>query len=124
MTKLAWILLTVIGVICLSLWILNRHLNARSYVRTTAAQVDREIRGQLPLGTSKAEVEAYLERKAIPHSWTQERAAGAEHRNEEIGMIRGTSVRGLIETSLQLSFKFDDQSRLTSYSIKELYTGP
>ena len=124
MPKVVWALIAVITLVGVSLWILDRELKARSHVRVTKSQIDNEIRGQLPLGTPRAVIETFLDKRAIAHHYFEDSANAAEDSRTEYGMIRNASAIGLIRTDLQLRFKFDSQSRLTGYSVQELYTGP
>lgn len=83
-----------------------------------AEHLERELRAQVPPGSSLAHVEELLSQRGIPFSC--DRPSGSL-----TGMVR--KVNGstfLVTRSLQLRFRFDDASRLKSIDSKVLYTGP
>jgi hypothetical protein len=91
---------------------------------TDFAQVERDIREHLPVGTSRTEVEAYLDQKEVPHSYTRESKEFPEYQHIEAAMIRGTSRTWLVRGDTQILFKFDNQDRLIDYKVQEIFTGP
>jgi hypothetical protein len=88
------------------------------------ARVAKDIRERLPIGTSRTEVEAFLDQKAMPHSYTGESKQFPEYEHTEAAMIRGTSRSWLIRGDTQILFKFDNQDRLIDYKVQEIFTGP
>jgi len=96
----------------------------RPKATTDIAQVERDIREHLPIGTSRTEVEAFLDQKAMPHSYTAESKQFPEYEHTEAAMIRGTSRSWLVRGDTQILFKFDNQDRLIEYKVQEIFTGP
>lgn len=82
------------------------------------ASLEREVRAQLPPGTSLPRVEEFLSQRGIAFSYDGKSCTLT-------GMIR--KVKGstfLVTKSVQLRFQFDDGSKLKSINSKVLYTGP
>jgi hypothetical protein len=88
------------------------------------AQVERDIREHLPIGTSRTEVEAYLDQKRLPHWYTAESKQFPEYQHTETAMIGGTSRTWLVRGDTQILFKFNNQDRLIDYKVREIFTGP
>ena len=88
------------------------------------AVVERDIREHLPIGTSRTEVEAYLDQKRLPHWYTAESKQFPEYQHTETAMIGGTSRTWLVRGDTQILFKFDNQDRLIDYKVREIFTGP
>jgi hypothetical protein len=83
-----------------------------------AEHLERELRAELPPGSSLSQVEEFLRERGIPFSYD-----GSSR--SLIGMVRkvkGSTV--LVTKSLQLRFRFDDASRLKSIDSKVRFTGP
>lgn len=83
-----------------------------------ADALEREVRAQLPAGSSLSRVEEFLNQRGIAFSY--DASSGAL-----TGMVR--KVKGstfLVTKSLQLRFQFDDASTLKSIDSKARYTGP
>jgi hypothetical protein len=79
----------------------------------------------MPVGSSRLEVTAYLDQRGIQHSHIGEIKQFPESNRTETAMIRNTAKSGLIRTDIQLVFKFDDtDTKLVSYSVREILTGP
>lgn len=91
---------------------------------TDIAQIERDIREHLPVGTSRTEVEAFLDQKAMLHSCTGESKQFPEYEHTEAAMIRGTSRTWLVRGDTQILFKFDNKDRLIDYKVQEIFTGP
>jgi hypothetical protein len=85
----------------------------------TVATVKSDIQANLPIGSSRADVLAYLNHRKIPHGWDK---------TGEEGLIQDVRKDGFlfkIFTSIQIDFKFDESdSKLVSYSVYEVYTWP
>jgi hypothetical protein len=88
------------------------------------ARVEKDIREHLPVGTSRTEVEAYLDQKRLPHWYTGESKQLPEYQHTETAMIGGTSRTWLVRGDTQILFKFDNQDRLIDYKVQEIFTGP
>jgi hypothetical protein len=91
---------------------------------TDIAGVEKDIREHLPVGTSRTEVEAYLDQKRLPHWYTAESKQFPEYQHTETAMIGGTSRTWLVRGDTQILFKFDAQDRLIDHKMQEIFTGP
>lgn len=99
--------------------------------KTTVSTVENDIRSHLPIGSSKADVDAYLDQRKIPHSWVRKGQASPDGKivipnsHTEAALIRDVRMNGMVRTDIEIEFKFDDSdSKLVSYSVREVYTGP
>lgn len=99
------------------------HQRTKYRVSITVAQIENDIRAQLPVGSSRDEVVSYLDRKGFPHSYIG-KLPRAECDNCEIALVRDTAHSWLIRTDIQLYLKFNDGGKLTSFIAREVYTGP
>jgi hypothetical protein len=82
------------------------------------ASTEKDLREHLPVGSPRSDVVAYLDRRGIEHSHI---AAN----QTEMSMIRGVAKNWLVRTDIQIVFKFDDtDTKLVSYSVREILTGP
>jgi hypothetical protein len=83
-----------------------------------AEALEREIRGELPLGSSLSTVEDMLRKRGIEFGFE-------ESSNTVYAVAR--KLKGsttLTSRSLAIQFHFDDASKLKSFDAKVLYTGP
>ena len=102
--------------------------------KTSVSSVEKDIRENLPIGSSKAEVTAYLDARKIPHSWLRQGEIAPDGNvvipdsHTEQGIVRDVRKEGFIFkifVSIQMDFKFDDSdSKLVNYSVREVYKGP
>lgn len=90
-----------------------------------ASQLRKEIEANLPIGSSRADVIAFLDKKEITHSHVGALPESPDASNTEMAMIRGESTSGSARRDVQIIFKFDtSDSKLQSYTVKEIFTGP
>jgi len=68
-----------------------------------------------------AQVNEYLSARKIDHS---ESAKNAIEGKLIRAAIRDGSKWDLVRTDCFIVFRFDDQDRLVSYEVREVYTGP
>lgn len=99
--------------------------------KITVSTVKSDIQAHLPIGSSTADVTAYLDQRKIPHSWLQKGEVLPDGKivtpnsHTEQALIRGVQTNGMVRTDIQIDFKFDDSdSKLVSYTVREVYTGP
>lgn len=92
----------------------------------TAEEMRKLIAAQLPIGSTKSEVTAFLDSKSIGHTDIQEHFEfDEEHRwiNTRIMTAGFPRKRFGFETSRVLMvFYFDESDRLTKYDVKNVYT--
>ena len=104
------LLLVLVIVDILGALLTNRFVNAE--------HLERELRAQVPPGSSLAHVEELLSQRGIPFSYDGPSGSLT-------GIVR--KVKGstfFVTKSLELRFRFDDAARLKSIDSKVLYTGP
>lgn len=121
MTKWVYLSLALIGVVILATVMSRR---TRTQAGTDVASIEREIRQQLPLGSSRTTVVSYLDQRHIHHSYVHEFKDSPEYNRTEMALIRNVSHSGPVRRDVQILFKFDDHSKLTAISVKEIFTGP
>jgi len=76
-------------------------------------------------GMSRTEVESFLDRQGIAHSYAAEKqeTKNPDRSRAEYAIIRGNPDK-FVRADYQIRFNFDSSGRLTSYSIQEHLTGP
>jgi hypothetical protein len=102
--------------------------------KTNVSTVENDIRTHLSVGSSRAEVLAYLDQRQIPHEYVRnvEVLPGDKivlhDSHTEGALIRDVREDGFIFkilVSIRIDFKFDDtDSNLVSFSVREVYKGP
>lgn len=92
--------------------------------RISVEQVKEQLQRDLRLRISRLEVEAYLDEKAIPHSYQEESEFDPKFRRTESAIIRDSYRNFLITGDIQIYFRFDETGRLVDYSVREINTGP
>jgi hypothetical protein len=119
-----WILAAVITAAVVSLWIWHwQKLHSRPTHPMTVEGVREKLDQSLPVGSSRAAVESYLDSQSIAHSYLDDPKFPSERR-VEFALIRGTSQSLLVRGDIQIRFRFDQSGRLLDYSVQELFTGP
>src|SRR5690348_11209379 len=111
MRRSLWLTLTLIILATLTAVMAYRIRQANATTKA-AAELVIEIREHLPIGTSRSEVEAYLDRKGVPHSYIPDLKGSPEYQHTEMAMVGGTSRTWLVRGDTQLLFKFNNQDRL------------
>jgi hypothetical protein len=98
---------------------------------TNISAVESDIQSHLSVGSSKADVLAYLEQRKITHEQVRKAevlpngTVVVHDTHTEGALIRGVRFDGMIETSIRIDFNFDDtDSKLVSHSVQEVYKGP
>jgi len=93
----------------------------------SADEMRKLIAAQLPLGSTKDQVSAFLDSRSISHSDIEPFfELDAEHRRVET-RIMTASLRykyRLLKSQLYMVFNFDDHDRLIKYDVKDVRTGP
>jgi len=120
MRKLLWLAIAMVASAALVAGIIARTRGVK--VTDDVAKVEKDLREHLNVGASRAAVESYLDQQRIQHSYVAQAIAGPEY--TEYALIRESSRTWLVRGDIQIVFKFDDQDKLTQYSVKEIFTGP
>lgn len=71
---------------------------------------------ELPVGTSKKDIERYLTDNNIEHSWVEEE-------KDFRAIVRNVEVNGLITKSLVIIISIDENSKLSSIKSESVSTG-
>jgi hypothetical protein len=89
-------------------------------------EVTRDVQANIRVGMNRSEVESLLTQRGIEHSYHSgvDKDGNPNMTRTEAGMIRGKPDLAIIRTDIQLLFRFDESEKLTSYSIREVFTGP
>lgn len=125
MRKIHWVMLAVVALSVLgSLAAALIHKADRVEIRIDVAKVEKDIRDHLPVGTPRAQIESYLNQRRIEHSYVERSPGSREYDRTEIAIIRDASQSWLVRGDIQLLFKFDEQGKLTNYSVQQIFTGP
>jgi len=104
--------------------VIRRH-QKRAVPRVTAAQVEADIHQHVPVGSSRADVSAYLDTRKVGHTYYgSDDYKDTRYYNCEVGLMRDTSSSGLIRTDIEIVFRFGSDMRLVSYNVQEINTGP
>ena len=99
--------------------------------KTTVSTVENDIKSHLLVGSPKAEVCDYLDKRKIDHAWLEAPQVSVDGNilipdsHIEEALIRDVRMDFLIRTDIQIQFKFDEgDSNMVSYAVREVYTGP
>ena len=77
----------------------------------------------LPAGSSRSNVEKFLDERKIPHSFIA-RSNFPEEANTIVAFIKSNDKGVVKKAGMQLKFRFDADQRLVSSECKEIFTGP
>ena len=109
--------LGILTVIMLGLWERVSYAKAQRAVARAKA-----LCAELPSGSTRAEVDVYLQRRGIEHSFPKNPSSGLG--NYELAIVRDVCGKRIVGCDVTLSFSFDGRDLLTSCSAREIYTGP
>lgn len=116
-----WIIIAIVFVSIIAAIAWRQIHRSRSYVRVTTSELESEIKKDLPLGSTKEEVSSFLDSRGIGHAYA---GASPQFKNTEIALVRNAAYHWPIRTDIQILFTFDKNSRLSSFTVKEINTGP
>jgi hypothetical protein len=90
----------------------------------TVNQWNELVGHSLPAGSSRADVEKFLDQHGIEHSFI-EKSNFSEEANTMVALVKNEDDHGVVRKSgTQLKFKFDTNQRLVSSEGREVFTGP
>jgi hypothetical protein len=89
----------------------------RDFHDVTAEKLDRDVRGNLPLGSSRALVEEFLAKEGMRFSFD----ASSQTIHANAPYVKGSNF--MVRESLGFAFQFDDASKLKSIDSKVHLTG-
>jgi hypothetical protein len=94
---------------------------ARAFVKGSYTPNDRvlqvELRHDLPVGTTREQIDLYLTQRKIGHSYSASD-------NTIYGLIPDVKKGPLSSQSIQVIISLDAQQRLKGLEVKSIYTGP
>lgn len=95
-------------------------------VDTQLRDIHELLNENVHLGMTRAEIDSFLDRQGIAHSFAadKEPTKRPDRPRAELALLRGNSDGNIVRTDYQIRFNFDSSGRLTSYSVKEVFTGP
>lgn len=123
-TRTLWIYAALIAALAVGLGVwrrVTRHDTGTPPL--TAESVGKQLEQAIPLGSSRAAVESYLDSRSIPHSYIDASMLPNERRLE-LALVQRSSQSQLIRADIQIRFRFDESGRLLDYSTQEIFTGP
>lgn len=77
----------------------------------------------LPRGSSRTDVENFLDQHGIQHSYISKSSFVGET-NSIVALVNNKDNHGFIRSGVQMKFKFDAGQRLMASECKEVFTGP
>jgi hypothetical protein len=89
----------------------------RDFRNFTGEEVERDVRGQVPLGSSRAIVENFLMREEMKFSYDSSL-------NATLASAPCLKGSGIVVKSLGLTFRFDHESKLVSIESRVHLMGP
>lgn len=97
--------------------------------RVTVRALKKEIKKNLPLGSTASQVIAFLDARGIDHSELATEDYLSDYPGEtDLRLIRAAIPRvkqgPLVEWGIFMSFRFDEKDRLIDYKVKLVGTGP
>ncbi len=90
----------------------------------SAQQWNVLVSRSLPAGSSRGDVEKFLDQRGIEHSYIA-KSDFPEEVNTVVAMVKSKSDNGVVKKSgVQLKFKFDTDQRLVFSVARDTFTGP
>jgi hypothetical protein len=89
----------------------------RDFREFTGEELERDVRGQVPLGSSRAFVEGFLAKERMKFSYDSSL-------NATLASAPCLKGSGIVVKSLGLTFRFDHESKLISIGSRVHLTGP
>jgi hypothetical protein len=83
----------------------------------TKETVEKQMKGNLPIGTPFESVKAYLDNSKIGYDWY-------EKGNAFYSIIRDVKKNGPVSESIQVIIHMDNDKKVKSIEVKSVYTGP
>lgn len=122
MRSLVWIASGVL-VLCVVLLVAFRWRQREATTAPNVSAIEMDVRDNLPIGSSRTMVEAYLAGRGIDHF--------SEEGGTEVGVIHGAPetihrlfYTAVVRTDVQILFQFDEHNRLSHYAVEEINKGP
>ena len=89
----------------------------------SAQQWNDLIRQNIPPGSSRADVEKFLDQRGIGHSYIA-KSHFPDEANSIVAFVRSKDEGIVKKAGVQLKFKFDADQRLVSSEGRDMFTGP
>jgi hypothetical protein len=78
---------------------------------------------KLPMGSSRTEVEKFLDERGISHSFIS-KSHFPEEVNSIVALVKSKGENTIVKKDVQMKFKFNADQRLVSSECREIFTGP
>jgi hypothetical protein len=97
--------------------------------RDFARNLDGLIAREIPIGSERGAVVAFLHRHGLQDATAAVRPPRASFvddrsRNYIVAVVRNVEQTALTRTDLRIDFSFDDRNRLIGYKTEKMLTGP
>lgn len=98
--------------------------------RVTVREIEAAIKRESPLGSTKTEVIAFLDKNRIGHSdLLVANGRTSEYQDDEVKRLINASIPKVKHTffaewGIFMSFRFDESDRLVDYRVRWVGTGP
>jgi hypothetical protein len=89
----------------------------RDFRNLTGDELERDVRAQVPLGSSRTFIENFLEKEEMKFSYDSSL-------NATLASAPCLKGSGIVVKSLGLTFRFDRESKLVSIESRAHLTGP
>ncbi|SRR5216683_7957538 len=123
MTRRRKTILIALGFLVLGIPLMGYFSQPGLHHRVSVAEIETDLRANVNAGESRSEVEVYLDRKGLEHSYIENFDADPKLNRTEQALIRNSSWSLITRGDIQLLFRFDENGKLSDYSVKEIFTG-
>ncbi len=85
-----------------------------------------DIKKNLPIGSTRQEVEAYLDQKRISHSYHGQNETNPEYKNAEVALfLIPNQEHNIVQEDAQAIFHFDATgTKMIGFGVKGVFKGP
>ncbi len=116
-THFSWFLLLYLMLLCMTMLSCAGHNSGKP----TRQEIEREIRRELPIGSSSEHIEAYLTRKGLEYSFVEGKQPRTEGPPHYQAMMRNVSRGLFFSEDLWIKVYVDEQKRVKSIDIQVLH---
>ena len=88
--------------------------------------IHEDLKRNLPIGSTRQQVEAYLDQKKVSHSYSGQDYPTPEYKNAEVAwFLIPDQDHNIVQTEVQAIFHFDPTgTRMIGFGLKAMYKGP
>jgi len=82
------------------------------------------VKQSLPTGSSRTDVEKFLDQHSVKHDYIAT-SHFPEEKNSIVAFVRSNDDSSVVrKAGVQMKFRFDTDQRLISFECREMFTGP